>query len=445
MDAGIFAGDDWRVRPTVTLSFGVRYELQSNISNWNNVAPRIGVAWAPGAAAQGQTATVIRAGFGLFYDRFPLSGVLAAERFNGIVQQQFVVTNPSFFPNIPSVSDLGGLQATHIIQRVDPQVRAPYIMQSAITIDRQLARGNTISLTYTNSHGLHQLRSRDLNAPLPGTFDAAQPLNAVYPLGIIDPLFSMESSGLYNQDQLIVNVNSKIGRALSLFGSYDYGRAKSNTDGINTFPSNPYDFSGEYGPASTDVRHRELIGGTIDVLAGFRLNPYINIQSGAPFDITAGRDLYGDTLFNGRPAFASDLNKPGLISTAFGLLDPNPSPGEKLLPRNYGRGPALYFTNLRIIKTFTFGREGKSAGGTRAGRGGFLGSIFSGPPTDREYKLTIGFSTRNILNHTNPGPIIGNISSPLFGRSNALSGGLPGTFLSDANNRTTEIMTTFSF
>ena len=188
-----------------------------------------------------------------------------------------------------------------------------------------------------------------------------------------------------------------------------------------------------------------MIGGTIDILGGFRLNPYINIQSGAPFDITAGRDLYGDTLFNGRPAFASDPNKPGVVSTRYGLLDPNPSLGEKLLPRNYGRGPALYFTNLRIIKTFTFGREGRSAAGAANVHRGFLASIFSGPPADREYKLTIGFSTRNILNHTNPGPIIGNISSPLFGRSNALSGGLPGTFLSDANNRTTEIMTTFSF
>jgi hypothetical protein len=445
MDTAMFAGDDWRARPNVTLSFGVRYEVQSSITNWSNVAPRIGIAWAPGGGTPGQTGTVVRAGFGLFYDRFPLSSVLAAERFNGILQQQFIVTNPDFFPNIPAISALAGLQSTYIVQQVDPHVRSPYIMQSAITVDRQLARGSTISFTYTNSHGLHQLRSRDLNAPLPGTFDPSHPLDAVYPLGNINPLFNMESSGLYNQDQLIVNVNSKIGRALSLFGSYDYGRARSNTDGVNTFPANPYDFSGDYGPASTDVRHRELIGGTIDILGGFRLNPYINIQSGAPFDITAGRDLYGDTLFNGRPAFASNPDKPGLISTAYGLLDPNPSPGEKLVPRNYGRGPALYFTNLRIIKTFTFGREGKSSAVSGNRRSGLLGSIFPGPPTDRGYKLTIGFSTRNILNHTNPGPIIGNISSPLFGRSNALSGGLPGTFVSDANNRNTEVMTTFSF
>jgi hypothetical protein len=446
MDAGIYAGDDWRLKPNVTLSLGLRYELQTNITNWSGLAPRVGIAWALGGGSQGQTSTVIRAGFGMFYDRFSLANTLAAERFNGIVQQQFVVTDPDFFPNIPAISTLPGLQSTHIVQQVDPRLRAPYIMQSALTVDRQLVRGTTVSITYTNSHGMHQLRSRDLNAPLPGTFDPTHPLNAAYPLGNPNPLFNMESSGIYNQDQVIVNANSKIGRALALFGSYDYGRAKGNTDGVNTFPANPYDFSGEYGPASTDVRHRGLIGGTVDVFGGFRLNPFINLQSGAPFDITAGRDLFGDTLFNARPAFASDPNKPGLIRTAYGLLDPNPSPGEKLVPRNFGRGPALFFTNLRIIKTFTFGREGKSGravSGSR--RGGFLGSIFSGPPADREYKLTIGFSTRNILNHNNPGPIIGNIASPLFGRSNAMSGGLPGTFLSDANNRTTEVMTTFSF
>ena len=442
VDAALFAGDDWRIRPSVTLSLGLRYELQSNITDWRDFAPRAGVAWAIGGTNQ-QTATVIRAGFGMFYDRFALANTLAAERFNGIVQQQFVVTNPDFFPNIPAVSSLAGLQSTNVIERVDPRLRAPYIMQSAITLDRQLVRGTTIALTYTNSHGLHQLRSRDFNAPLPGTFNPSNPLNAVYPLGNPNPLFNMESSGLYNQDQLIVNMNSKIARALSLFGSYDFGRANSNTDGINTFPSNPYDSSGEYGPASSDIRNRGLIGGTVDIFGGFRLNPFINLQSGVPFDITAGRDLYADTLFNGRPAFASDPNKPGLIATVYGLLDPNPSPGEKLVPRNFGRGPTMYFTNLRIIKTITFGGEGRAV--ARSSNGGLFNSIFSGPPADRNYKLTIGFSTRNILNHTNPGPIIGNISSPLFGRSNALSGGLPGTFLSNANNRTTEIMTTFSF
>ncbi len=116
-------------------------------------------------------------------------------------------------------------------------------------------------------------------------------------------------------------------------------------------------FTGEYGSASTDVRHRFNLGGSINLKWNIRFSPFVVMQSGAPFDITSGSDLYGTTLFNGRPGFATDPNKPGVIGTAYGLLDPNPSPGETLLPRNYGRGPAQVAVNLRLAKTIGFGGE----------------------------------------------------------------------------------------
>ena len=167
----------------------------------------------------------------------------------------------------------------------------------------------------------------------------------------------MTSSGLYNQNQLIVNVNSKVNRDISLAGSYVLNRARSNTDGLGTFPANPYNFTGEYGPASTDVRNRFNLTGSIQLRWHVRISPSVTLQSGAPFDITAGGDLYGTTLFNGRPGFATDPNKPGVVPTAYGLLDPNPTPGERLVPRNYGRGPGLVTVNVRIGKTWGFGHE----------------------------------------------------------------------------------------
>src|SRR5205807_1953487 len=72
VDAGIFAGDDWRVRPNITLSLGFRYETQSNIHDYTDFAPRIAVAWAPGGGKNARSKTVLRAGFGMFYDRFGL-------------------------------------------------------------------------------------------------------------------------------------------------------------------------------------------------------------------------------------------------------------------------------------------------------------------------------------------------------------------------------------
>src|SRR5205814_2409668 len=118
-DIGAFAGDEWRVRPNVTLSLGLRYETQTNIHDWRDFAPRIALAWAPGASQKKKTKTVIRAGFGMFYDRFPLSDTLTARRHNGIVQKQFVLTNPDSFPAIPSPAALAGSDAVQVTQVVN--------------------------------------------------------------------------------------------------------------------------------------------------------------------------------------------------------------------------------------------------------------------------------------------------------------------------------------
>jgi hypothetical protein len=104
VDAGIFAGDEWRIRPNLTLNLGLRYEIQSNIHDWRDIAPRAAFAWAPGSTGKKRGKTVLRAGFGVFYDRFSLGNTLAARRYNGVVQQQYVVTNPDFYPNLPTRS-----------------------------------------------------------------------------------------------------------------------------------------------------------------------------------------------------------------------------------------------------------------------------------------------------------------------------------------------------
>ena len=116
----------------------------------------------------------------------------------------------------------------------------------------------------------------------------------------------------------------------------------SNTDGVTTFPANPYSFAGEYGPAATDIRNRVTAGGSINFRWGVRISPFVVVQSGMPFDITTGNDPYGTTIFNARPGIATDPNKPGVIQTAYGLLDPNPTAGERIVSRNSGRGPGQH-------------------------------------------------------------------------------------------------------
>jgi carboxypeptidase family protein len=459
-DVGVFVGDDWRARPNLTLSLGLRYETQTNIHDWRNLAPRVGLAWAPGTGAKNsRPKTVIRVGFGVFYDRFALSNTLAALRYNGVIQQQYVVANPDFFPTIPPLSSLAGFQPTHTIQRISPTLRAPYIMQSAVSFERQLPFNTTAAITYANSHGLRLLRSQDINAPLPGTRDPLVAGSGMFPLGKPGPVFQMESTGRYNQHQLITNVNARINKDISLTGSYTLNWAMSDTDGVGTFPAKPYDFTGEYGPAATDIRHRFSLNGSVNTKWNVRLSPFVIVDSGPPFDITVGRDLYGTTLPSGRPGVPNDPNKPGLIRTSYGLLDPSPTPNQRTLPRNYGRGPGSVTVNLRVGKSVEFGGERGSAAATQRGPGGGDGrpapGVFNtgvgpqgGPSSTqagRRYNLNISMSIRNLLNHTNPGPIIGNITSPLFGQANQPAGG-PGFIFSEAaNNRRLEMQIRFTF
>ena len=435
-DVGLFAGDEWRARPNLTFSLGLRYEAQTNIRDHADFAPRVGVAWAPRASGKNaRPKMVLRAGFGIFYDRFSLQNSLTAQRFNGVLQQQYVVTQPDFFPAVPPLAALGGVAAVQAIQEVSAALRAPYFMQSALAVERQLPRNTTVALTYANSHGLHMLRSEDITPQR-------------------NPIFLMESSGLYNQNQMIVNVNSRANQNVSLFGYYMLNRALSNTDGLGTFPANPYNMAGEYGPAATDLRNRVAAGGSIALPWRLRVSPLAVADTGPPFDITVGRDLYGTTLLNGRPGIATDPSKPGVRATKYGLLDPNPTPGEAILPRNFGRGPGSVNVNVRVAKTIAFGpvKEGASASVTTGDRrlsGGTFSAGGSGSAsvtTNRRFNLTISMSIRNLLNHTNPGPIVGNITSPLFGEANQPAGVRNGEGFSEAaNNRRLELQTRLTF
>src|ERR1019366_3660096 len=175
-DLGVFVQDDWRIKPNFTLNTGLRYETQNNIHDHLDLAPRVGFAWAPGAKGKTGSKTVIRGGYGLFFDRFNASNVLNAERFNGTTQTNYVITAGlpnaaaamSYYPALPPTSLLSiQNQAIYI---VDKNYRAPYMGQLAIGVDRQLPARTQMSINFVNTRGMHTQRLRDINAPLPGTY-----------------------------------------------------------------------------------------------------------------------------------------------------------------------------------------------------------------------------------------------------------------------------------
>jgi hypothetical protein len=470
-DVGLFLEDTWRVRPNLNLSYGLRYETQSNISDYRDLAPRVSISYGLG----GRTPkTVLRAGFGMFYDRIADNLTLQSLRFNGTNQQQYFVANPDFYPTIPTLESLALNRIDSTTRDKASDLRAPYIAQTVLGVDRQLPFNTTLSANFIYSRGVHMLRTRNINAPL---------ADGTQPLGNIGNVFQFESTGFMTQRQLMINMSTRFSRKVSLFGFYVLGKAESDTDGVGSYPVNQYNALGEYGSSSFDVRHRFMVGGSIRAKWGVNLNPFVTASSGSPFNITTGRDNNGDTIYNDRPSFATVTSGANIVTTAWGVFNLTPGLNDVLIPRNYGRGPGQFTINMRLSRTWSFGERaastnpmmqsgpmgggmggpppgggGPGGGGGGGGRGPGGGGPGGGGPggggpggmmdsnSDKRFNLTLSASARNLLNHVNLGTPIGNLSSPLFGESNSLGGMMgPGGGGGAAGNRRLELQLRLSF
>jgi Carboxypeptidase regulatory-like domain len=451
-DGAVYADDEWHVRPKLTLSYGLRYEAQTHMSDFANLAPRLSVAWATNSGK-----TVVRAGYGWFYDRFDSNYILQAERQNGVTQQQYIVNQPGSGLTPPS---LNGATVSPTIYQTDPHLRAPLTMEAAVGVDQQVTKNATVSVTYINSRGVHALLSDNINAPLPAT--------GLRPNGTDENIYQYQSGGVFRQNEVVTNFNVRV-HNLSLFGFYMLNFANGDTAGANSFPSNSYNPGADYGRSAFDVRNRLLIAGNIPLKYGIALSPMMVANSGAPFNITSGIDYNGDSIFNDRPAFATDLSRASVVKTALGNFDTQPIAGQTIVPINYGTGPSQFSANVRLSKRFAIGPKtqggftsgggpggpppgGGPGGGPRGGGpGGGLGpgglSGRNGPPqldapVTRRYSLGFAVMANNIFNNVNLAQPVGVVTSSSFDKSTALAGGF---FSSQSANRSVSVQVNFSF
>ena len=474
-DAGMYVNDDWRARSNLTFSYGLRYEMQSNITDRGDFSPRIGLAW--GLDAKGSTAakTVLRAGFGTFFDRVAESVTLNEERYNGVTQQSYFIINPSFYPSIPSLAVLAAGKQPQSLQYVDGGIKAAHTYQSSIGLDRQVNKSVKISATYLNGRGTNIARSRDINAPIGG----------VYPFGDSEIRYLTESTGFSRTNQFLLSptINYK---KMFLFGFYALSYGKSDAEGQ---PADPYNLRAEWGPSSfADVRHRMVVGTSIPLPWRISVSPFIMISSGAPYNITTGRDTNGDSIIAERPSIvalgaAQCAGSNYYYAASFGCFNLNPAPGTSI-ERNYGRGPGSFNMSVRASRTWTIGGHGEAAagmggmmggpggggpppggggmggGGPRGGGGGPPGGGMIAPPpgmmggqgaqqpASRRYTITLGLNASNVLNHVNWAAPNGDLSSPFFGEHLSLAGGFgpPGGGGGGATyNRKVDVQLRFGF
>ncbi|MDR3747879.1 MAG: TonB-dependent receptor [Acidobacteriota bacterium] len=481
IDVGLYAEDEWRIRPNISLTVGLRYETQTGIPYEDNWAPRISLAWGL-ARGKNPAKTVLRGGYGIFYDRFSYNYLLEAERLNGTTQTQYIVAQPDFYPRIPSPSELQKLATTSpTVYQVSPSLKIPYTMEAAFSVERQLTKSSTVSVTYINSRGEHQLIMRNANAPFPGTYNPNDPTSGIRPFGGTTNIYQYASDGVFLQNQLITNVRFQVGQRVSLFAYYTLNFANSDLgagggggggsffgggSSSAAFIMNSYDPMEDWGRAAFDVRNRFFMGGTISLPHAFRLSPFILATSASPFNIIVGQDLNGDSIFNDRPALGTTAGPGGVVKvTPWGTFNTVPIPGQPIAPINTGTATSLFTLNLRLSKTFGLGpklergaaaRVGGPGGGGgpggSSGRGGGLGGRGLGGPagspftfgsdTSHRYNLTFSVSARNLLNNVNYAPPVGNLDSTIFGTPNALAGP---PFSSGSANRRIDLQMLFTF
>jgi hypothetical protein len=452
-DMGLYAEDNYKIKPNVTLSYGLRFESQTRIPDHADFAPRAGASWALNGGKNKPPIAVIRSGFGLFYQRFPSLNVLEAQRQNGITEQAQVITAPTFYPADCSTDPsacAGAPIAAPTIFRISPDLRAAYAIVGGIGVDKPIRKFAQVSVTYQLTRGDHLYLTRNANAPLPGTYNPADPTSGIRPNGADENIYEYDSEGNNVRHRLLVNSNIHT-RSLGIYINYQFAKADSDTAGIGNFPSNSYDLHQDWGRTSNDYRHRVYFGGWWNVWRGFSLNPYLIYQSSTPFNIVVGQDLNGDNQFNDRPAFATDLTRPSVVHTQRGTFDTDPIAGQTIIPRNYGTGPNTVVLHLRAKKNFNFGPplpeetsapSPASSTATAAASGAAKTTPSAKPrPIPRKYTLSFSVYGQNVFNHVNLAPPVGVLGSPLFGESTALAS----NFGTGSANRTFSLGASFHF
>jgi hypothetical protein len=443
-DVGLYAEDDWKIKPNWTFSYGIRFETQNNIHDHDDWAPRLSTSYGIGKK------TVVRAGAGIFYDRFGEGNELTVARNNGVNEQLYTLSSTNAAassiaacsptnavgsnPTDPYGCAIGSSRLT--VNTIASNLRAPYRIQENLGVDQQLFTNATLSVNYQHINGIHQFNSDVPNYTAP----VGENLDDQY-----------QSEGAFHQDQLIANFNIRNFHGGSFGGFYSLNFAKSDSGGIGTFASVPNNLRADYGRASFDTRNRFVFYGSFTLPHLINVSPFVLANSGSPYNITSGLDLFGDNVFNSRAVLVA----PGTAPIATGYVKTIPGCGTFATPGTAGittpapindcTGPAQASFNLRATKTWGFGPAlataagqqgagggpgggpggpgGGGRGGPGGGRGGPGGPFGGGGANSgKRYNVALGVQVQNLFNQANLSTPVGTLSSPSFGESTSISG-----------------------
>ena len=376
---GIYWQDDVRLHQSLSVSVGVRQEMQNHVGDHVNPMPRLGFTWNVGGSK-----TVVRGGYGVFHDWYDSNLHDQTLRVDGVTQRDLLVLNPGYPDPIGGVSSVvlpgGRVQAA-------PDLKLPYVQQASVGVERPITPTLNVQASVLFMRGRNQMRSRNINAP-----DAA----GVRPEPDVGTVTQIESTGRTAGHRLNLYMNYSVpAKQVFMNANYTFANAKNVADNPLSLPASSLDPDGEWGPASQDIRHRFYAMVNFPMWLGLSASIDTNALSAAPYTITTGRDDNGDGVSNDRPAGVG---------------------------RNSARGASRYNLNTRLTRAFGFGgqRGGEGGGGQQRAAGGRGGGQGGGPGfgggdgANQRFSVELYVQGSNILNRTNYVSFSGNLQSPFF-------------------------------
>jgi hypothetical protein len=411
-----FLQADWRITPRAQLQIGARYQMQQHLNDYNNIAPTAGLNYTLFQKAPYQT--VLRVGARMQHQQFAMNGWEQLLRGNGVSSQtNILLQNPSY-PN-PDISLATQTAVASSLRLRDEDYAAPYSVRPSIQVDQSLPKGHRISVSYQVDRGYRQSRTRNINAPYPGTaFDedfilqlnsqnsitrnAARALvNQMRPYFPMTSTINMqESVGGSVQKNLNISWQVQNKRILwnrvQISGRVGWAMAWAQDDAGNIL--NPYDLDAEWGRSTSDQRHRITSSLNVQVPWNMRFTINPSWSSGRPYSITSGRDENGDSSSNDRAKGYAKNSETG--------------------PSNFGTlqlGFSKIFQIGGVRRPTAYAEPQRGGGGGGGGFGGGGGGGQRGGTTGGR-QITFSMTVRNLFNSTTRSGINGNLSSPLFGQ-----------------------------